>query len=307
MLKKITEVKKANEALDNSVICCREIDEEGNDSYKYITNVGEFISFLELNNSQERCDVEYSTYDILEKDVIEDGVFFPGFLGEIFSVVSLSSPKYSGYLKSFDTDSYTVDYSEPVYKLSDFSLVSEDEYSLYNPKGCLSIEGAESKGSDSFVVSNFKKDDFKEVDGYLYLGKKTGVKFFSERTYLNMSELDQKNLGLKENGENDFLMIKIMLISFGDEIVDFIALGDETVEQNYDNDSDFDTEYAFVEPSIVEYEGSIEEAEDWGEQEETDDMDVEFDVEIDVIEEIKSKNNLDHIDDIDDDIDLGDL
>ena len=312
MLSKITKVKEVENSLLSNIVCCKTIDENGEDIYKYLTKSESFIQYLDFKNNDYYDDEDsvFGTYDLLKKESIEQ-LFFPGFLGEVFNVVSLQSPQYSKYLKCFNTDNYTVNYDEPVYYLNSFELVDRDSYQYFDEKG-RRVKDVNGFQDETYSVSNFSASDFKETVGYLYLGEKSGVKFLSERTFSNIYDLDHEKIGLKEKEGDDSFVLKILLISLGDDIVDFIALDDS------ENSSSTSLEPTIV-PNIDEFEGAEitlvdneseyfddvddSDVDDWSEIDEIDNMDDE--IIIDVMSEIK-KNELDDIDDIDEDLDMGD-
>lgn len=314
MLKKLTQVNEANKFILNGIVCCYTIDDNGIPEYSYLTKEESFIEYSEaVNGVFDADEFMFSYYDLLNRRAIEK-IFFPAFLGEVYSVASLTIPRYHEYLASFDLENYEVNYNDPVYRLSNFDLVPEDHYDRFDAQGRV----VNSEKNSKLMVSNFTKEHFKESVGYLYLGSKSGPKFLNEEIVENFDIIDKESLGIIE--DEKCLMLKTLLINFGGDVVDLIILNENKEQMTpayhepvaahapvfeMDQDEYFDDEYDEYDSFEIEDEELDVDVID--DVENIDDIDEEFEVEVEVDDVKNKKDALDNIDDIDDDIEIGDL
>ena len=290
MFKNIEKVKEAEKVIKNGILCFCEINEEKN-GYKF-SYLSKNIPFLE----SYLC--RYIDYDgesgkpcnLISQHFVNATVL-PYFQGQVYGVASTLSPKYGDYLEHFESEDYALNLERPIYSLEDFSVVTD-----LNPD--IDEQG---RLNGRFVVSNFSKEMFVEVDGMLLLSEKSGPKFISDDSLAIIDSDDFVSLGFEKDEE--IVSHRAMVIHFFDKVVDIILLDDaeETsrfvfgeMDESEDNCSSYDNNVNVN--SNRDSEELNQEIHDWNIMDDEVDLDDENEYEVSV-STINKKLEHDNMDD----------
>lgn len=179
------------------------------------------------------------------------------FYGEIYKVASFGSPDYASYLQLFDFSNFKLDFNKTLYLFPNLEEVvlkdvtfdeEKDEYSvsyfLNDEKDKYIVVDVDSQGfslfNENLIFTNFSKNDlrniFKEQEGYIYIGEKSGVSFVSNELVDNLNNgnisLDDVDFNVVK-GEK-YRILNVLIIYFKDQLIDLLVLNENEMD-NQDN------------------------------------------------------------------------